>query len=122
MARLLDATDVVAVKGADGNGDELRNFGRELTGQALQGGAVAVEDSSEKSTRSILLMAAMTMGMPRSAGGRRGVAAGWARMPLRASTRTMATSAVEAPVAMLRVYCSWPGVSAMMKFLLGVEK
>ena len=29
-------------------------------------------------------------------------------------TRNMAASAVEAPVAMLRVYCSWPGVSAMM--------
>ncbi len=35
-------------------------------------------------------------------------------MPLRASMRMMARSAVEAPVAMLRVYCSWPGVSAMM--------
>ena len=35
--------------------------------------------------------------------------------PLRASTRRMARSAVEAPVAMLRVYCSWPGVSATMK-------
>ena len=34
---------------------------------------------------------------------------------LRASIRMMARSAVEAPVAMLRVYCSWPGVSAMMK-------
>ena len=35
--------------------------------------------------------------------------------PWRASTSTMARSAVEAPVAMLRVYCSWPGVSATMK-------
>ena len=35
--------------------------------------------------------------------------------PLRASTRMIARSAVEAPVAMLRVYCSWPGVSATMK-------
>ena len=34
----------------------------------------------------------------------------------------MATSAVEAPVAILRVYCSWPGVSAMMNFRFGVEK
>ena len=31
----------------------------------------------------------------------------------------MARSAVEAPVAMLRVYCSWPGVSAMMNFRAG---
>ena len=47
----------------------------------------------------------------------------WVRMPLRASTRIMATSAVEAPVAMLRVYCSWPGVSAMMNFAIAdVEK
>ena len=30
--------------------------------------------------------------------------------------------AVDAPVAMLRVYCSWPGVSAMMNFRLAVEK
>ena len=29
--------------------------------------------------------------------------------PLRASTRITATSAVEAPVTMLRVYCTWPG-------------
>ena len=34
--------------------------------------------------------------------------------PLRASTRMMARSAFEAPVAMLRVYCSCPGVSATM--------
>ena len=31
-------------------------------------------------------------------------------------------SAVDAPVAMLRVYCSWPGVSAMMNLRCGVEK
>ena len=31
-------------------------------------------------------------------------------------------AAVEAPVAMLRVYCSWPGVSAMMNLRLSVEK
>ena len=35
--------------------------------------------------------------------------------PARASTSSTARSAVEAPVAMLRVYCSWPGVSATMK-------
>ena len=40
------------------------------------------------------------------------------RTPLRASIRMMARSAVEAPVAMLRVYCSWPGVSAMMNLRL----
>ena len=34
--------------------------------------------------------------------------------PRRASASTMATSAVLAAVAMLRVYCSCPGESAMM--------
>ena len=34
--------------------------------------------------------------------------------PSRASIRMIATFAVDAPVAMLRVYCTWPGVSAMM--------
>ena len=42
--------------------------------------------------------------------------------PLRASTRTMARSAVDAAVAMLRVYCSCPGASASRKRRLGVEK
>ena len=43
-------------------------------------------------------------------------------MPLRASTRISARSAVEAPVTMLRVYWMWPGVSAMMNFRFGVAK
>ncbi|CFT95285.1 Uncharacterised protein [Bordetella pertussis] len=34
----------------------------------------------------------------------------------------MAASAVDAPVTMLRVYCSWPGASAMMNLRKGVEK
>ena len=42
--------------------------------------------------------------------------------PLRASISTTARSAVEAPVAMLRVYCSWPGVSATMKLRAAVAK
>ena len=42
--------------------------------------------------------------------------------PLPASMRITATSQVDAPVAMLRVYCSWPGVSAMMNLRLAVEK
>ena len=42
--------------------------------------------------------------------------------PLRASIRITATSAVEAPVTMLRVYCSWPGVSATMNLRLSVVK
>ena len=42
--------------------------------------------------------------------------------PWRASMRMMASWQVDAPVAMLRVYCSWPGVSAMMNLRLSVEK
>ena len=42
--------------------------------------------------------------------------------PLRASTRISARSAVDAPVTMLRVYCSCPGVSAMMNLRRGVWK
>ena len=42
--------------------------------------------------------------------------------PLRASIRITARSAVEAPVTMLRVYCSWPGVSATMNLRFSVEK
>jgi len=36
--------------------------------------------------------------------------------------RMMARLAVEAAVTMLRVYCSWPGASAMMYFRVPVEK
>ena len=42
--------------------------------------------------------------------------------PLRASIRMIAASEFEAPVAMLRVYCSCPGVSAMMKEHRSVAK
>ena len=40
----------------------------------------------------------------------------------RASTSTTARSAVDAPVAMLRVYCAWPGLSPMMNERVGVAK
>ena len=46
----------------------------------------------------------------------------WGRMPLRASMSTMARSTVEAPVTMLRVYCSWPGASARMYLRVPVLK
>ena len=39
-----------------------------------------------------------------------------------ASIRITAASAVLAPVTMLRVYCSWPGVSAMMNLRRAVAK
>ena len=70
---------------------------------------------------SILFTATTTFGMARSA-----AIAAWRRvcseMPRVASTRMMDRSAVLAPVTMLRVYCSWPGVSAMMKRRAGVAK
>ena len=46
----------------------------------------------------------------------------WVSTPFLASISTMAMSAVEAPVAMLRVYCSCPGVSATMNLRVSVEK
>ena len=46
----------------------------------------------------------------------------WVITPLRASIKMMARSADDAPVTMLRVYCVWPGVSAMMNLRFGVAK
>ena len=43
-------------------------------------------------------------------------------IPWRASTSRIARSQVLAPVAMLRVNCSWPGVSAMMNLRAAVVK
>ncbi len=72
-------------------------------------------------TRSILLTASTTSRMPSS-----DTMKAWRRVcgssPLRASTSRMARSALEAPVAMLRVNCSWPGVSATTKARFAVEK
>ena len=38
------------------------------------------------------------------------------------SISSTATSLFDAPVTMFRVYCSWPGASAMMNFRFGVAK
>ena len=76
---------------------------------------------SDQSTRSILLTASTTCVTPirsRMAACRRVCYF----TPLRASTSRMATSACEAPVAMLRVYCSWPGLSMMTSRRAGVSK
>ena len=82
---------------------------------------IALNRSSEKSTRSILFTASTTCLMPSKE--TRNV---WRRVcvmtPRRASTRMIARLAVEPPVIMLRVYCSCPGVSAMMNLRLLVEK
>ena len=42
------------------------------------------------------------------------------RRPDDASTTTSARSAVDAPVAMFRVYWTWPGQSAMTNLRFGV--
>jgi hypothetical protein len=76
---------------------------------------------SSQSTASILFTHTTTWGMRRSEAMK-----AWRLLcsttPLRASTRTSERSAVEAPVTMLRVYCSCPGVSAMMNLRFGVWK
>jgi hypothetical protein len=68
-----------------------------------------------------LFTATTTWGMPSSE-----VMKAWRRVcsttPLRASTRTMARSAVDAPVTMLRVYCTCPGVSASTNLRRAVAK
>ena len=50
------------------------------------------------------------------------MAAGLRNHTQRASTKIMARLAVEPPVIILRVYCSCPGVSAMINLRLFVEK
>jgi len=82
---------------------------------------ISSKRSRSKPTRSILFTATTMRGTPS-----RDAMNAWRRLcvttPCCASTRTTARSAVEAPVAMLRVYCSWPGASAMMKRRLRVSK
>ena len=73
------------------------------------------------STRSILFTHTTRCGM-RSSDAMNACRRDCSRTPLRASTSTSARSAVDAPVTMLRVYCSWPGVSAMMNLRRGVWK
>ena len=83
--------------------------------------SISRKRASEKSTRSILFTASTTWRMPS-----RETMAAWRRVcssrPLRASTSSTASSALEAPVAMLRVYWRWPGVSATTKARRGVAK
>ena len=89
--------------------------------KAANAASISRKRASEKSTRSILFTASTTWRMPSSdtmAACRRVCSS----RPLRASTSRMASSALEAPVAMLRVYCWWPGVSATTKARFGVEK
>ena len=82
---------------------------------------IAASTASSWSTRSILLIASTSRGTrssARTAACRRVCAT----MPLRASTSSTASSAVDAPVTVLRVYCTCPGVSASTNSRRGVEK
>ena len=76
--------------------------------------SISRKRSSSKSTRSILLTAKTMCGMP-SVAEMNVCRRVCSITPLRASRRTTATSAVEAPVTMLRVYWTWPGASASWK-------
>ena len=83
--------------------------------------SMARKRSSLQPTMSILFTAATTWRMPSR------LAMNACRRvcvvtPLRASIRLMASWQWLAPVAMLRVYCSWPGQSAMMKLRRAVAK
>ncbi len=112
--------DIVAEARRNRNGDDAREAERRgESGEILR--RWCRTRARRKSTRSILLTASTTCLMP----SRETIAACrcvCVSRPLRASTSRMARSAFEAPVAMLRVYCSWPGVSATMKERFGVEK
>ena len=77
--------------------------------------------ASSKSTRSILFTATTRCGM-RSSEAMKAWRLDCSTTPARASTSTIDRSAVEAPVTMLRVYCTWPGVSAMMNLRRAVWK
>ncbi len=92
-----------------------------LDAKQSKSATIRSKTSSDQSTRSILLTASTTWLTRRSA-----ATAACRRVcsttPWRASTSTIATSAVEAPVTMLRVYCSCPGVSARMNRRRGVAK
>ena len=88
---------------------------------AAYSASISRKRASAKSTRSILLTASTTWRMPSSATSQEWRRV-WVSTPLRASSRITAQSAVEAPVTMLRVYCSCPGVSATMKWRRAVEK
>ena len=87
----------------------------------LYSATISLKRSSEKSTRSILLTANTTCLIP-NRDTRNVWRLVWVITPIRASTRIIARLAVEPPVIILRVYCSCPGVSAMINLRLLVEK
>ena len=92
-----------------------------LASQPENSAAMRSKTDWSKSTRSILFTHTTRCGM-RSSEAMNAWRRDCSSTPLRASTSTSARSAVDAPVTMLRVYCSWPGVSAMMNLRRGVWK
>ncbi len=103
---------VVAVEGADRDRHDVVDAEGAGVRRRTRRGSRS-NTARSKPTRSILLTASATCRTPS-----RALTAACRRVcsttPLRASTRTSASSAVEAPVTMLRVYCTCPGVSARM--------
>ena len=83
--------------------------------QSVNSSSIRSNTSSSQPTRSILLTQTTRCGI-RSSDAIYACRRVCSETPLRASTRITDRSAVEAPVTMLRVYCSCPGVSAMMNF------
>ena len=92
-----------------------------LAANEVNSSAIRSNTAASKSTRSILFTASTRCGT-RSSVARNACRRLCSVSPLRASTRTIARSAVEAPVTMFRVYWTCPGVSAMMNFRRGVAK
>ena len=89
--------------------------------QPVKSEQILSKTSWSQSTRSILFTQMTRCGI-RSSDAMNACRRDCSSTPLRASMSTSARSAVDAPVTMLRVYCSWPGVSAMMNFRRGVWK
>ena len=90
----------------------------EAAGQQREVGGDLVKTSSEKSTRSILFTTRTTCGTRSSAATAR-CRRVCSSTPLRASTSSTMTWAVEEPVTVLRVYCTCPGQSARMNLRAG---
>ena len=115
-----DGSTTLSPSSAD-TGMKLRSVTLSLLANALNSSLISMNRSSDQSTRSILFTHKTMCAMP-SNDDRKACLRVCSSTPLRASMRTSATSAVDAPVTMLRVYCTCPGVSAMMNLRLGVAK
>ncbi len=102
-------------------GTTVRSGTSSLVAKTENSSRISSNTCCDQSTRSILFTATTRCGT-RSSEARKACRRDCSSMPLRASTSTMARSAVEAPVTMFRVYCTCPGVSASTKVRRGVLK